>query len=105
MNVGADTSKPTRYWAHRRGDTYVLITSNVVGNEHRLDIAYYLAPGRYASLSAAKKAGFRTLHRSDDFNMGVVRDGRLVAILWMNQIVDDEPDVVERIAEEVGLDR
>lgn len=96
-------SADTRRWAHRPGDEYVLITANIVGSgpfrtEHYLNHA-----GPFATQPEAQRVGFRTLDRSDDFNIGALRKGRLVAILWMNEIVDDEPEIVGEIAAEIGL--
>lgn len=99
-NLNADT---VRLWKHRRGDRYVLITANVVGNPERgFEIEHYLGTGEFDTIGQAKRAGLRHLDRSDDFNIGAIRNGRLTAILWMGEIVDDEPEVVDGIADEIG---
>lgn len=103
--MSEQTADPVRLWKHRQGDRYVLITANVVGNPERgFEIEHYLGTGEFATIGEAKRAGLRHLDRSDDFNIGALRNGRLVAILWMNQIVDDEPEVVAEIAAELRID-
>lgn len=47
--------------------------------------------------------GFNTLNRSDDFNIGEIRDGRLVALWWMDRPLDKGVDGLETIASEIGL--
>jgi hypothetical protein len=94
---------PTRKWVHRNGDEYVLITANVVGSGPFRVEHYLNGAGPFASQPEAQRVGFRTLDRSDDFNIGAIRHGRLVAILWMDEIVDDDSDVVADIAREVGI--
>lgn len=98
------SAETVRLWKHRLGDQYILITACVVGNPERgFEIEHYLGTGEFATIGQAKRAGLRDLQRSDDFNIGAIRSGRLAAILWMGEIVDDEPEVVDRIAEEIGL--
>lgn len=94
-----------RRWKDQRGDTYVLITASINGgNSTPMTIDHYLHPGVYPSILRARTAGFRDLDRSDDFNIGVVRDGQgLAAILWMDEIVDDDPAALAEIAAEIGL--
>ena len=103
MTVGS--APEPRVWAHQFGDEYVLITANIVGNPeigYRTS-HYWNHAGPFATQPEAQRVGFRTLDRSDDFNIGAVRKGRLVAILWMDQIVDDEPALMNEIATEIGL--
>lgn len=106
-DVAREDEVTTRRWKHRRGDRYELISASVVGNPERgYTIEHYLhSCPSLDSIAEAKSHGFACLDRSDDFNIGAIRDGRLVAILWMDEIVDDEFEVLDPIAVETGLGR
>lgn len=85
-------SRPT--WQHRDGDTYVVICTSIVGNpEAGYDSVHDVHPKRWARREQAERFGF-TLGRSDDFNIGAIRNGKLAAILWMGEVVDDGADVL-----------
>lgn len=91
-------------WQHQPGDRYVCIAMWIVGNPEagfHTERCYY-APSQ-GSIEQAWRKGLRELDRSDDFNVGVIRDGKLVAILWQDEVVDDEPALMAEIAEQVGL--
>lgn len=86
-------------WTHEQGDQYFVVASQVVGNdEFGFHNEHHRASVNVGDLDKAIREGFR-LSRLDDFNIGVIRDGQLVALLWMDQIVDNEPGVLWRIAE------
>lgn len=87
-----------RRWEHRTNDRYWPIFGDWWGNP---DAGYqqewvHLTDTDYASIAAAKRAGMRG-QESDDFNIGVWRDGVLVATLWMDEIVDDDPGLMAEI--------
>lgn len=42
---------------------------------------------------------------SDDFNIGVVRDGKLVSLDWMDEVVESDPAVLSQIAEQICLEQ
>lgn len=91
-------------WKHKRGDRYVLVAPSIVGNpEQGYWHEYYRHPGDYPTITAARQAGFRELDRSDDFNIYAVRGGYLAAVLWMHEVVDDDPDLLAEVAPKVGL--
>jgi hypothetical protein len=93
-----------RQWAHRPGDRYVVLVGSCVGNpDVGYDTSYYRGNEDHEKLGYAISEGFLDHDRSDDFNVGVIRGGALVATLWMDEIVDDEPDVLAPIARQVGL--
>lgn len=90
-------------WSHRRGDRYVVICTSVVGSpQSGYRVEHYRPPGEPTTRAAAKRRGF-ALGRADDFNLGAIRDGRLVAVLWMDEVTDDDPGLLAEIAMEVGL--
>lgn len=57
---------------------------------------------RFAERADAIKHGF-TLGRSDDFNIGVLRDGRLISLDWMETVVSDKAHELADIAEQILL--
>ncbi len=97
--------EPTpRRWEHKPGDRYVCIVRSIVGNEtdgfHTT--SDYYSPSQ-ATIVGAWRRGLRELDRSDDFNLGVIRNGQLIALLWQDEIVDDDPEEIAEIAEDCGL--
>lgn len=88
-------------WVHQPGDRYQVIFTELVGN---WELARWLVGFEHESISAATKLGFRE-RGSDDFNIGAIRDGRLAAVLWMDEIVDDGIDVLDEVAVATGLGR
>lgn len=94
-----------RIWKdHKRGDEYVVLIASIVGNETAgFHTEWHADKARAQSLSAAIHRGFSEHDRSDDFNVGVMRDGSLLAVLWMNEVVDDDPFVLAKVAERAGL--
>ena len=54
----------------------------------------------HASREQAVSAGFK-LRGSDDFNVAVVRDGRLTWFGWMDEHLDDYD--LDEVAEQIGL--
>ena len=91
-------------WKHRKGDTYCLITASVIGGDTTpMEIVHYWQGDGFRSVAEAKRVGLADLYRSDDFNIGAIRNGRLAAILWMDEVVDDDPALMSEIAAEVGL--
>lgn len=92
-----------RVWQHHDGDHYGVIVRRIVGSLDHFEHESTLAGGdTWDRLGDAISVGFDHVE-SDDFNIGAFRDGRLVALLWMNEIVDDEPGVLLKIEREAGL--
>ncbi len=88
-------------WQHRKGDEYVVICTSLVGNpEAGFEFVHSVSTKRCGSPAEAQRHGF-SLGRSDDFNTGVLRGGELVAVLWMDEVVDDEPSALAERAEAV----
>ena len=81
-------------WEHRRGDRYAAVRSYPQGNPVQ---GYYWSrwwdSDELPTLAAAKRAGFAAAD-SDDFNVLAIRGGAIVAVLWMNEIIDTDADVL-----------
>jgi hypothetical protein len=88
-------------WDHRAGDRYQAVVCQAWVNERGHGFSYHTA-GEKGTHLHAKNEGFRAAE-SDDFNIAAIRDGRLVALLWMDQIVDDEPSELRDCAEQCGF--
>jgi hypothetical protein len=81
--------------------TYIVICAQIVGSgPFRTEYSHDGKP--FDSREAAIRHGF-TLGRSDDFNIGILRDGKLVSIDWMERTVDAVPELMQRVANEIGL--
>ena len=95
------TDHTATQWQHRPGDRYQVIFAEFVGN---WDLERWPVGAECSTIAAAIKIG---LHErgSDDFNIGAIRDGRLAAVLWMDEIVDDGIDVLDQVAIATGLGR
>lgn len=82
---------------------FIVLCGSVVGaTAAGFDTVYGFDGQRFPDRAAAVAHGF-TLGRSDDFNIGVIEDGRLVSLDWMDRPVDTVPDVLAPIAAQVGL--
>lgn len=68
--------------------------------EHHLTYGWSL--DYHDTREAAIAEGFLT-RGSDDFNVGVIQDGKLVSIDWMDEVVDADPQELRAAAEELGL--
>ncbi len=90
-------------WRHRHGDEYIVITAQVEGDtESGFRIANYSDRECYSTLAAVKRHGFET-RKSDDFNIGAIRNNQLAAVLWMSEIIDGEPKILQTVAREIDL--
>jgi len=103
--VSAELKPKLATWAFRDGDRYLPILREVVGSPDSRYRTYCVGVGNVTDrFGDAVSEGF-VLRESDDFNIGVVRDAHLIALLWMTDVVDDDPDLLERIASEIALDK
>lgn len=97
-------------WRHRKGDQYVVLFGDwiTVGTYGQPDYDMvqcwaWLANQRvFNARHNAARAGIQW-QGSDDFNIGVLRGGKLVALLWMEEVVDDDPDLMAQIQEDAAL--
>lgn len=84
---------------------YLAIYSEYNGNEQTGFHASWYWDGTYFDHRPdAIARGFKN-RGSDDFNVGVLdcHTGRLVAIDWMHERVDDDPVVLAEVNEALGL--
>lgn len=100
MTAGRDGDLGER-WEVQPGDRFVPYRTSVWMNEHDHGERYYVLD-QATSLPRAIKRGL-ALNGSDDFNIGVIRDGRMVAVLWMEHVIDEEPEVVDRVGSGLGV--
>jgi hypothetical protein len=94
-------SETPRQWTGQPSDQYVPIACSAWMNESGHGF-HYSALGPATSHARAIKRGLDQ-QGSDDFNVGVIRRGRLVATLWMHEVVDDDPAVLADAADQLGL--
>jgi hypothetical protein len=80
--------EPVRKWAHRQGDIYVPAIGRIVGNPANWEMLWTVLE-ESDKLGDAISEGF-TECGTDDFNIVAIRKGGPAALLWMNEIVDDQ---------------
>jgi hypothetical protein len=82
---------------------YIVITSQLVGNEVSMDIEHYWDGRDFSDRGQAISHGFR-LRGSDDFNIGMInKAGGLHSIWWMNERLHEPPETLRDIGKEIGL--
>lgn len=93
-----------RKWTHQPGDTYHVVSSQYVGNTrlgfHR---EYVLKAGPFSTRATAWRHGIADLGH-DDFNLAIVRSGLLVAMLWDDEVVDDDLDTLADVSNQTHVD-
>lgn len=90
-------------WDVQPGDRFVPYATTAWMNEHDYGFHYHVLE-QATSLPRAIKRGLAQ-RGSDDFNIAVLRDGRMVASLWMEEVVDDDPATIDGIADALGVNR
>ncbi len=78
---------------------YIVLCGQVVGRTVEYSTDFEL----FTFKPNAIKAGFE-VRGSDDFNIGVIEDGKLVRIDWMNEVVDADPTYMAEVSEQIGLE-
>lgn len=90
-------------WQHQEGDRYAPVQPHIVGNPEAGYSQTWSSHGKhYQTLKEAISAGFSDFG-SDDFNVVVIRHGRLVAKLWMEQDHLEPPETLTEIARQIGV--
>ncbi len=80
---------------------YIALLGQVVGSGP-FTVEYDWDHQKFDDRKAAISNGFRR-RESDDFNIGVLRDGKLVSLDWMQETVDADPETMAAISEGIGL--
>jgi hypothetical protein len=92
-------TRPT--WQHREGDRYMPIRLRMWMNETGHGTWYTVLDAPSRQHERAVRRGLAA-EGTDDFQIAVLRGGRLVAMLWMDEVVDDAPDTLAEVAEQIG---
>lgn len=81
---------------------YIYICAQAYCNEQGGGIGYYTDYERFDNRNDAIKNGWKK-RESDDFNIGVLVNGRLVSVDWMAEPIDTEPETLRKIENQLGL--
>lgn len=82
---------------------FIVLCGQVVGDGSRpFKILYGFDGERFTDRKKAIRHGLKT-RGSDDFNIGVVKAGKLISMDWMQEVVDTDPDELADVAEQIGL--
>ena len=80
----------------------MVVAASIVGTPAKYEHVYDSDGATYPTRADAISAGFR-LRGSDDFNIGILRHGRLVELAWMDERIDEDQDTLDKIAAQLGL--
>lgn len=81
--------------------SYIVLCGSVVGSGP-FTTEYSFDGRKFSDRKSAIKHGL-ALGRSDDFNIGVLENGKLVSLDWMDKPVDTEADVLADVARSACL--
>lgn len=81
---------------------YVVIECRAWMNEGGYGFNYSMPTAPLDSLDAAISEGFKVTG-SDDFNVGVIANGRLTDLLWMRESLGEPSEVLADIATQIGV--
>lgn len=79
---------------------YIVLCGQIVGPP--FECLYGFDGERFFTRKEAIAHGF-TLDRSDDFNIGVLKDGSLVSVDWMDKPKDTDPQLMLTIERQLCL--
>ncbi|MEG7606691.1 antitoxin [Citrobacter braakii] len=82
---------------------YIVILQRAWANDSGCGVVYESDLLKFKERKEAISHGFR-LRDSDDFNIGVVRNGSLVSLDWMETPSNRTPQMLDEISELIGLD-
>lgn len=82
---------------------FIVIQQRLWCNESGYGIAYSSDLEEFDTRQEAIKNGFE-ITESDDFNVGVIEEGRLISFDWMEKPVDENEETLSLIAESIGLE-
>lgn len=82
---------------------YIVLCGQVVGGGHRpFEVIYNWDARRFRVRQAAISHGF-VERGSDDFNIGVLENGKLVSLDWMDEPIETDTAELALVAESAGL--
>lgn len=85
-------------------ESYAVITGHAVGNDRAgFHVVYDWDRHAFASKPEAVSHGFEVTG-SDDFNVGVIRDGKLESLWWMENNLREPAQTLARIGGECGIE-
>ncbi|WP_284882619.1 antitoxin [Citrobacter freundii] len=84
-------------------ESYIVIQQYLWCNENGGGIGYTSDCVEFNTRDKAIKHGFK-MQGSDDFNIGVIEDGKLISFDWMGESVGEREDTLAHIAELIGLE-
>lgn len=83
--------------------SYIVIQQYLWCNENGHGIYYVSDYVEFDKRDKAIKHGFKQ-QGSDDFNIGVIENERLVSFDWMNKSIDESAEKLAEIAEAIGYE-
>lgn len=83
---------------------YMVVCQQIVGGSDHggFETIYGCDGRRFRSRERAKAHGFQ-VRESDDFNIAVLKRGRLVSFDWMDKPVGEDAATLAVIAEQIGV--
>jgi hypothetical protein len=82
---------------------YIVLCGQVIGGGDRaFSVEYDFDGTKFDDLQAAIKHGMK-VRESDDFNIGVIKNGKLTRLDWMDKPVETDPKILKKITEQIDL--
>jgi len=82
---------------------YIAILPQIVGNSERGFRITHLWDGwRFSTPLEARRHGFQ-VRESDDFNIGVIENDKVIELRWMDEVFWPEHVDLEEINDDLGL--
>lgn len=82
---------------------YIVIQCSAWCNQTEAGLNYSSDLEEFERRDKAIKHGLK-IQESDDFNIGVVTNGKLVSLDWMAKPLDESEETLAEIAKEIGLE-
>jgi len=82
---------------------YIVIQCSAWCNSTGCGLTYSSDLEEFEKRDKAIKHGFK-VQESDDFNIGVVTNGKLVSLDWMAESLDESAENLAEITEQIGLE-
>lgn len=75
---------------------YVALSGHIVGNESAGFETIHRHIGTYPTMASAIRNGLNA-YGCDDFNIAVVRDGKILRWTWMGEDIGETPEVMAEL--------